>query len=206
MPAVPLHRQHARRGVKRHSAATAKSANQDDLQPDRTHQCGSRYRVATDGRCGQPPAIAHGKCEQRGDDDKLCKEDLAIAGRDESLRRLHLDDSEDDARGNDCRDRIGNQLRKPPERGRGVGPAGGKQERERHQRAGPAGDADSVQEHGRPRQPVRRGVGGVAAGGKRKADAQQRNERKRPARRPSGMLIETIAPSSANNAAVAVDP
>ena len=67
-----------------------------------------------------------------------------------------------------------------------VGSAGGKQERERHQRAGPAGDADSVQEHGRPRQPVRRGIGGVTAGGKRKANAQQRNERERPARRPPG--------------------
>ena len=109
-------------------------------------------------------------------------------------------------RGNDCYDRIGNQLRKSPERGRGVGSAGGKQERERHQRAGPAGDADSVQEHGRPRQPVRRGVGGVAAGGKRKADAQQRMSASGRRAAFQGMLIETIAPSSANNAAVAVDP
>ena len=152
-----LDRQHARRRREAPQRGDGEDgADQQCLEPDRTHQCHCRRRVPA----RSPARSAASGCAWRARTTmatiaELRDEDPAIAGRYKRLQRLHLDHGKDDAGHHHRRDRIRDQPRKPPERHRGVGSTDTEQERERHERAGPAGDADSVQEDGRPRQPVR---------------------------------------------------
>ena len=112
----------------------------------------------------------------------LIEQDDAVSGLDQRAKAFELDDGERKA-GQHQHATTGTATRENRcSTGSNVAVRFRASASQRRQRADPEGDADAVQEHRRPGQPLRRRGRGVAACGQRQPDAGHRDARSAPRR------------------------